>query len=178
MRVYAAPLLSEQTGLETISSQDQIAQFFDCLNHCSQQRPEHALAVSFVTDIVHQARDIYLQQVLKLRDPVSSPLGPRPGQIIAMSESIGRVQRFKETLEAFPHGSPGQQVLVWATFVAASDCLLDEHKAFFEGVLLEHYARNGFVNLLRAIEYLRKIWARSPEERWTTLLPQARVFVM
>jgi hypothetical protein len=56
MRVYAAPLLSEQTGLETISSQDQIVQFFDCLNHCSRQRPEHALAVSFVTDIVHQAR--------------------------------------------------------------------------------------------------------------------------
>lgn len=176
MRVYAAPLLSEQKGRETISSQIQMVQLFDCLNYCSWQHPEHSLTVSFVRDLVYQARDIYLEQVL-LESP-SVPASPVIMESNNTPDSIKRVQRFKETLEAFPHDSPGEQVLIWASFVAASGCVLDEHKAFFKDVFLRHYARSGFVNLLRALEYLQKIWARAPGERWTSLLPQARVFIM
>ena len=79
--------------------------------------------MSFVTDIVHQARDIYLGQV-QLGDDYSPLLLGTATAIkeIRIAKSIGCVQHFKETLEAFPHGSPGEQVLVWATFMAASAC--------------------------------------------------------
>ena len=174
MRVYAAPLLSEESGLEILSSPTHAIQLFDCLEHWSRQYPDHAVEVSFVMDLVQQARDIYLGQVQFRSTSLPSSI-PTAEEIF---DSISRVQRFKETLEAFPHNSQGEQVLVWASFVAVSDCLLDEHRQFFESVFLKHHARSGFGNLLRGLEYLRKIWARSPGERWTSLLPQARILVM
>ncbi|KAK7425149.1 hypothetical protein QQX98_000063 [Neonectria punicea] len=136
MRVYAAPLLCEQTGVEIISSQRQTAQLFDCLNYSTREYPDQAWVLSNVSEVVDQARDIYLHQVF-LDPENSSSLDTAAG-----ISSIRRVQRFKESLEAFPLDSPGQKVLVWATFVAASDCKLEEHKVFFEGVLMRHFARN------------------------------------
>ncbi|KAH8714390.1 hypothetical protein BGZ61DRAFT_417610 [Ilyonectria robusta] len=173
MRVYAAPLLSEQSGLKTLSSQAQMAQLFDCLNYCSQQRPGHAAAVSHITTLIGQAHEIYLRQAIW--DPSYGP--PIPPD--SFSDSINRVERFKETLETFPPGSPGEQVLIWASFMAASDCVLEEHKSFFEHLLLRYYMRSGFVNVLRGLQHLRVIWTRrSLGDRWTSLLPQARIFLM
>lgn len=159
MLVYAAPLLSEEKGFATLSSPWRIAQFFDCINHCAQHRPEHASTVSIVRDILQQARGIYLQQT--------------DAEI-----SIQRVQRFIDTLQAFPPNSPGEQVLIWASFIAASDCLLDEHKAFFERTFQRHHARNGFSNLPRGVDHLHEIWARNPSDKWASLLPHARLFIM
>ncbi|KAF7561537.1 hypothetical protein G7046_g2605 [Stylonectria norvegica] len=172
MRVYAAPLLSEESGIEIISSQPHTVQLFNCLSHWSRQYPEHSLTMTFVMDLVQQARDIYLGQVL------FDSSACLPASATEISNSISRVQHFKETLEAMPRNSQGEQVLVWASFVAASDCLLEEHRVFFEGVFRRHHARSGFGNLLRGLEYLRKIWARGPGERWTSLLPEARILVM
>lgn len=172
MRVYAAPLLCEQTGVEIISSERQTAQLLDCLNYSTQQYPEQALVLSNVSNMVEQARDIYLQQVF-LDPQCSSSLNTAAG-----INSIRRVQRFKECLQAFPPGSPAESVLIWATFVAASDCLLDEHKVFFEDVLMRQFYRNGFGNVLKGVELLRQIWRRRSGERWTSLLPEAKVFVM
>lgn len=171
MRVYAAPLLGEQTGVEIISSRAQTARLLDCLNYSVQQVPEQAAVSKQVANLVDQARDIYLHQVFSELEPWC-PLGT------ASLDSICRVQRFKETLEALPSDSPAQKVLVWATFVAASDCRLDEHKGFFEGVLARHYARSGFRNVLKGLESLRRMWARDPGERWTSMLPEGKVLVM
>lgn len=175
--MYAAPLLSEEGGREVLSSPVHATQLFDCLETWSRQYPDRVTTVSFVKDIVQQARDIYLGQV-QVRATLPPSSIPTESEIDA---SISRVQRFKETLEVLqtlPDNSRGDQVLVWATFVAASDCLLEEHKQFFEGVFMRHHARSGFGNLLRGLENLRKIWARSPGERWTSLLPQGRILVM
>lgn len=171
MRVYAAPLLCEQTGVQIISSRAQTAQLLDCLNHSVQQYPEQAVVSKQVTDLVDQARDIYLNQVFSELES-SSSLGTSD------IGSIRRVQRFKQTLQALPPDSPAHKVLVWATFVAASDCQLEEHKAFFEGVLMRHFARSGFGNVLKGLESLQRIWARDPRERWTSMLPEGKVLVM
>ncbi|KAF4976009.1 hypothetical protein FZEAL_7265 [Fusarium zealandicum] len=173
VRVYAAPHLGEETGLEMISSQARTAQLFGCLNHCIKQYPEHAPVFARVADLVYQARDIYLQQVLSDQTSAFFALEPAP----VTPSSVARLQRFIETLEKVPRTSPVEHMLIWTTFVAASDCQLDEHKAYFEGVLRKHHARSGFGNLLKGIESLRKIWSRKPGERWTLLLPEAKVLV-
>jgi hypothetical protein len=163
-------LLDEAAGLQTISSPTRAAELLNSLSHRLSHYPEHAVVLSFVTDLVRQAFDIYLEQF--------NPPDPENISQYEMTRSITRVQHFKETLEAFPDGSPGEQVLVWASFVAASGCLLVEHMSFFEGVFLRHYARNGFGNIRRSLEYLRKIWARDPGKRWTSVMADAKFLVM
>lgn len=160
-------------GLEMISSQARTDQLFGCLNHCLQLYPEHAPLFSQVADLVYQARDIYLQQVLSDQTTSFFDLDPVPTN----PSSIARVQRFIETLGQIPHTSPIAHILIWTTFVAASDAQLDQHKTYFEDELRRHHARSGFGNLLKGIEALKRIWARKPGERWTTLLPLTKVLV-
>lgn len=157
-----------------MSSPARIAGLFAPLNHCIQQYPEHASVFSQVADLVHQAQSIYLRQFMS--DEAAALSIPDP--TLSMPNSNHQVQHFIDTLQALPPSSPIEHMLVWTTFVAASDCQLDEHKVFFEGVFRKHYARSGFANLLRGIETLHKIWARKPGERWTSLLPTVKVVVM
>jgi hypothetical protein len=173
IRVYAAPHLGEETGLQMISSQARTDQLFGCLNYCLQLYPEHVPLFSQVADLVYQARDIYLQQVLSDQTTSFFDLDPVP----INPSSVARVQRVIETLRRIPHTSPIAHILIWTTFVAASDAQLDEHKTYFEDELRRHHARSGFGNLLKGIEALKRIWARKPGERWTTLLPLTKVLV-
>ncbi|KAI9166453.1 hypothetical protein HJFPF1_02555 [Paramyrothecium foliicola] len=41
LRVYAAPLLSEEYGTVMLSSKTNTERMFDCLNYCLEQQPEH-----------------------------------------------------------------------------------------------------------------------------------------
>ncbi|EEU33678.1 uncharacterized protein NECHADRAFT_56269 [Fusarium vanettenii 77-13-4] len=174
LKVYAAPLLSEHAGIDVISSEAEVTQMFDCLNHCLQNNPRHSDALAIVPNLVRQACEIYMKQAVPGSRARAAPQ-IRARHAIA---SICRVQRFIDTLEAFPKDSPGKQVLTWACFIAASDCRLAEHKEFFSNFFLSRYATNGFMNLAMGLEALRKIWARNPDERWTVLLPQLQLFVM
>ncbi|KAJ4203420.1 hypothetical protein NW759_015172 [Fusarium solani] len=174
LQVYAAPLLSEHAGIKMISSEAEVAQMFECLNHCLQNNPRHSDALALVPNLVHQACEIYMKQtVIGTRTRAAPQIRARH-----VIESINRVQRFIDTLEEFPEDTPGKQVLTWACFIAASDCRLAEHKEFFSEFFLNRYARNGFMNLTMGLEALRKIWARKPDERWTVLLPQLKLFVV
>ncbi|KAF4463818.1 hypothetical protein FALBO_9349, partial [Fusarium albosuccineum] len=129
---------------------------------------------AFITDLVQQAINMYLEQVVR-----NSSLSPsNTPTALEIADSITRVEHFKETLEAFPPGAPGEQVIIWASFVAAASCLLDEHMQFFEEVFMRHYLRSGFANLITGLEVLRKIWARKPDERWTLLLAGIKILVM
>ncbi|KAM6508240.1 hypothetical protein FALCPG4_018121 [Fusarium falciforme] len=174
LKVYAAPLLSEHAGINMISSETEVAQMFGCLNHCLQNNPRHSDALALVPKLVRQACEIYMKQAV-----LDTRTRPTP-QIRArhVIECISRVQRFIDTLEEFPADTPGKQVLTWACFIVASDCRLAEHKEFFTNFFMNRYARNGFMNLTMGLDALRKIWARKPEERWTVLLPQLKLFVM
>ncbi|VUC30717.1 unnamed protein product [Clonostachys rosea] len=173
LRVYAAPLLSEDYGIAALSSSERSEKMFGCLRYCLEQRPEHSESILKIPDIVQQACDIYLGHVIPCGEHALDPTTP-----IGKLESINRLSRFKQTLEIFPHDSPGEQVLIWATFMAASDCLLEEHKVFFEDFFRRHYMRSKFKNLEFGLDALRKIWARPLTERWTALLPQSKLFLM
>ncbi|RKL31667.1 hypothetical protein BFJ70_g9459 [Fusarium oxysporum] len=147
---------------------------FECLNHCVQNNPQHSKSLELVPGLVRQACEIYLNQVaFDSHTPVTPQVRAR-----RVVESIRRVQRFIDTFESFPENAPGKQVLIWACFVAASDCRLAEHKEFFSNFFLDNYARSKFKNLTMGLGTLRKIWARKPDERWTVLLPQPKIFVM
>ncbi|RTE71880.1 hypothetical protein BHE90_013721 [Fusarium euwallaceae] len=167
IRLYAAPLLSEESGLAVVSSQEHASRLFNCLTHHLSVYPEHSASFAFITDLVQQAINMYL---------TSSQLNA-PSEL-DIADSITRVEHFKETLEAFPLGAPGEQVMVWASFVAAASCLLDEHMEFFEHVFMRHYMRSGFSNLVSGLEALRKIWSRKPDERWTLLMAGVHILVM
>ncbi|RMJ03414.1 hypothetical protein CDV36_015068 [Fusarium kuroshium] len=173
-KVYAAPLLSEEAGINIISSETEIAPMFDCLNHCLQNSPRYVDSLTLVPNLVHQAREIYMKQAI-LDTQIRAKPHIRARHVI---ESIGRVQRFIDTLEEFPEDTPGKQVLTWACFVAASDCRLAEHMEFFSNFFLSRYVRSGFMNLTMGLDALGKIWARKPDERWTVLLPQSKLFMM
>jgi hypothetical protein len=135
--------------------------------------------MSRITELVNQANAIYLHQALSPDTQPPRSFGNKTGEAPAatVSDSVCRVQRFIELLKLFPQDSPGEQVLIWASFVAASDCVLDEHKAFFENLFQRFYQRSGFLNVSRGLQLLRQIWARH-QGRWTALVPQAKLFIM
>ncbi|KAF4972761.1 hypothetical protein FSARC_731 [Fusarium sarcochroum] len=162
LKVYAAPLLSEDTGINVISSEAEVDKMFECLHHCQENNPQYSHSLGMVPDLVRQACEIYLNQVAFDSRAQSTPQ-VRARRVI---ESIRRVQHFVDTFEAFPENAPGKQVLVWACFVAASDCRLADHKEWFSNFFLSNYARSGFKNLTLGLDALRKVWARKPEERW------------
>lgn len=164
--------MSESDGLQVLSSQHWSMEVLSCLNYCQSWQPQHASAVSIITDLVHQAHDIYINQA---RDILSTDT---TSPVFAMPDTVARVNRFKHTMELFPEDSPGEQVLIWASFLAASDCVLDEHKTFFTGLFQRYHQRSGFKNILGALQLLQKIWNRPVEDRWTRFLPQERLFVM
>lgn len=175
MRVYAAPYISELAGLETLACQSQWDQYFDCVRHCSQSRPENAVAVASIIEVMQQAQNIYLQDVAK----TASWALEHHKRSTTEAESNDRIERFKETLEQLPVDVPGTHVLVWATFLVAAASSLGRHRVFFEGVLLKHYSRSRFANLLRGMKHLPYIWAKTDQGMsWTQVLPEARLFLM
>ncbi|KAF4836808.1 Transcriptional regulatory protein moc3 [Colletotrichum siamense] len=156
MRVYAAPLINEQWGITTLSTHQNITQAFECIRHCSQHQPEHYPITSLVMSLIQQSYDIYLDQAH--RDILSAASGS--DSFPQFAESICRVQRFKETFESFPADSP-------------------EHKSFFREVFASFYKRSGFENLRKGMDQLERVWKRRAlGDRWISLLPQAKVFIM
>lgn len=161
LRVYAAPLMNEHTGVGVISSQANRS--FDCLRYTGSFHPEHSLAVAYIANLNEQAYRIYLHSVLHLPLEVSS---------------FELVDRFKRTLEAFPSKSPGEHVLIWATFMAAAASSTPEHRDFFRTALKQHHERNGFGNVAQALIILEDIWKRDLAERWTAEFTKKPIFIM
>lgn len=161
MRVYAAPLLGEEDGVRSIMSYAQ--ESFDCLHYNGGLHPDHALTFYLIADLRQQAYDIYLQRAL---------MGPS-GTLDA-----DKIETFKRMLDSFPEGSLGEHALVWPTFIAASESRKGEHRLFFKRFLEKQYRCNGFLNLLKALDLLEKIWARDSHTNWPALLPEPRVFIM
>lgn len=163
MRVYAAPLLSQDDGLHAIMSHAN--QSFDCLHYYRRLYPQYSSVFDILADLRQQAFDIYLKRVLG------------PGDTKKES-STANIEKFIKTLESFPQGSPGEHVLIWSCFIAASESREPAHKLFFQHFLSKQYSRNGFANILIALDLLQKIWARSSNADWPALLPEPQVFIM
>lgn len=136
---------------------------FDCLNYYHELHPEHTEALTLIANLKQQAYDIYLYRAFAI--------GTAPSFTDVIDE-------FKTSIEAFPEGSPGEHVLIWPSFIAASESISPEHREFFKGFLLRQYRRNGFLNILRALELLERIWARDKDDEWPALLPEPGVLIM
>ncbi|KAH6981662.1 fungal-specific transcription factor domain-containing protein [Ilyonectria sp. MPI-CAGE-AT-0026] len=161
LRVYAAPLLSQDAGLHAMIYRAE--ESFDCLHYYDRLHPKQSHMFKAIANIRQQAFNIYLDRVL------SKDVGSVPA---------GAIDRFITSVQAFPEGTPGEHVLIWPVFIAASESSTLEHQQVFEEFLERQYHRNGFFNILRGLELLRKIWARSNSEDWPALLPEPQVFIM
>jgi hypothetical protein len=169
-------MIDEKVGLQFISSTTHVTKLLDSLSRQWSEHPEHNETVTFVNDLTRQALDMYLEQAQSATTTTTSS-----GEAVTVSNSLNsivRVQHFIETLQSLPPSASCDRVLIWATFVAASGCVLDEHTQFFEGVLRRHYQRCKFLNVLAGLEALQRIWARNRSERWTSLIAQTRTLVM
>lgn len=153
--------MSQEEGAELVKSG--ASQSFDCLRFYQQLYPSCSERLSVVADLIRQAYQIYLFRV--------SAGSSRPA-------STELVEHFKCTLERFPNDLPGHHVLIWATFIVASESSDPEHQVFFTEFLLRQHTRNGFFNIIVGLRHLRKIWERIEGNDWTLTLPEMRVFVM
>lgn len=133
MRVYAAPFISQQTGVYTI------------LYYSSRFHPEKQCTIYLIASLRQQAYDIYLRRAL---------LNKPPGNELSSADVV---TRFRPSLEPFPDGFPGDHTLIWASFIAASESCLPEDQRFFEQFLLKQYYRNGFGNILKGLDLLKMI---------------------
>lgn len=176
LRVYSAPLLSENSGILTLSSKNQVTRAFECMEYCSQQRPECSETVSRIMNLVQQSYDIYLHRAgADVRISQSTAIGLDNH----INKLVERVQFFIETFQSFPANSSGREVLIWAFFVAASGCTTDEHKEFFRITLRECHQKSRFENILKALNHLERIWDRQLFGlSWASQLPEARLLIM
>ncbi|KAK2758399.1 hypothetical protein CKAH01_16840 [Colletotrichum kahawae] len=165
MRVYAAPLLSQEAGVDAIIYHGK--ESFDCLYYYHSLYPDYCSAFDHLADLRQQAFNIYLNRVLGLSTPGSS--------------SSELINVYQKSLESLPEGSVGEHCLVWPTFIAALECRDREQQSFFERFLLRQYHRNQFLNILKALELLGTLWDQTEsgsETNWPALIPSMRVFIM
>ncbi|EXJ55454.1 hypothetical protein A1O7_08381 [Cladophialophora yegresii CBS 114405] len=167
-RGYAAPFLSQERGVTrlslTASGGQEAADGWDCFKSYHALHPEYNQQMSLIYDLNQQACDIYVTRA-------STGLNGLP--------SSEPVAKFIRTLEMLPPSSPGEHILVFAIFIVASESALREHQQYFTNVLLRHYQRNGFANILTALQYLKRSWNKQGTmQDWTERLPQMQVLVV
>lgn len=134
---------------------------WECFQTYYRAYPQHAEILSTLFNLQTQACSIYTLRAYS--DTV---------------ELVHMVERFKRTLASLPDKFIGQHTLVFCTFMVAVEATLPEHQEFFEKNLLQHHQRNGFGNILQALEYLKVKWAQGAVQDWTEILPDLQVFIV
>lgn len=162
MRVYASPFISQDEGVSAVATQ--IRQSWADQQLYFQSYPTHSRALDLISKLRDQAFQIYLNRASPVEPGVTAP--------------ADLISTFKQMIESFPETLPGEHVLVWPIFIAASESHDPDHQQFFTRLLEKQFRRNGFMNIFKALESLRRIWARGTHENWTTLLPKQPILVM
>ncbi|KAI1453546.1 fungal-specific transcription factor domain-containing protein [Annulohypoxylon moriforme] len=162
MRVYISPFISQDEGVNAVAAQAQ--QCWDDQEYLFQSYPDYAYTLPLTSSLRELAFQIYLQQTSGVQE-TDVPLSDL-------------VSRFRLMLESIPEDIEAEHVLVWPVFIAASASHVEEHNVYFTQFLERQFSRSGFANVIKALESLRRIWARNGQEDWTTLLSQQEVFVM
>lgn len=161
MRIYAAPLLSHEDGFQVLVTQAN--ESFDCLRYYAELHPEYSREFEILTDLRRQAFDIYTNRVISLGSD---------------AENTDTISHFISTLETFPLRSPGEHILIWPCFIAAAESMSPRHRAYFEKFLSRQHVRNGFGNIPKALDLLKRIWADESRHDWPDLIPGPKVFIM
>lgn len=170
MRAYAAPLLSQEAGVYTITHHAK--QSSECLDYYRNLYPAYSGSLDLIASLRKLAFRIYLNRVKAQAtdNDVTLETDNSTSELIEVFQSI---------LLRFPTGSFGEHVLVWPAFIAAFGSCTDESRRIFKDFLRRQYERSGFNNVLRAIELLETIWSQDQAAiAWPALLPSLRVFVM
>lgn len=85
---------------------------------------------------------------------------------------------FINTLKRLPPDSPGLYMVPWTIFLVAAEAPEPDQRQFLEGVLLNHYKRNGFANLPVALRFLQEVWSNQTHWNWAQALTELPVFVV
>lgn len=166
MKVYAAPLVSQEAGVYAMTHHAK--ESFDCLHYYHRLYPDHADTFDLIASLRRQAFSMYLNRV---SEGESNKFQETPLE--------ATIDSFQSSLELFSEGSLGEHVLVWPAFIAALESRTREQQDFFSHFLRRQYLRNGFTNILRALELLERFWAEDKDRRnWPAMLPELRVFIM
>lgn len=102
----------------------------------------------------------------------------RASGTLTAQQSNEAVSMFIRTMNLLPGGSPGEHVTVWSVFLVALESSSPEHQQFFVDALSRHYQRNGFANILSALDFLKQVWTRPRTVDWTESLAELQVFVI
>lgn len=159
MRVYASPFISQDAGVSAIGTGGQ--QGWADQEQYLISYPNQSYTLSLISSLRELAFQIYLQRASTTTVATMHPLAT-----------------FRLLLESFPDTIPGEHMLIWPVFIAAAASHTQNDRVFFSGILQKHFCRSGFVNIRKALESLRRIWARSSDQDWTTMLPEQAVLVM
>lgn len=166
-RGYASPFLSRDEGIailsETTASRLPSSRgWAEFVIYCNMY-PDLSDSMSQIYELNWKASDIYLARV---RAGSSAP------------GFVDLVEDFKNTMESFPVGFPGEHTLVWSCFLVALESSTPDHRHFFAETLLRYQKKQGFANLSKAIEHLATIWATVNDYDWVSLLTRLDVFVV
>ena len=126
-----------------------------------QLYPHFETSWSLIYALNEQACNIYVSRAL------ANPGTP---------SRVDLVDEFIKTLEKLPPDSPGMYMVPWTIFLAAAESSEPAQHQIFEDVLLKHYNRSGFANLLLGLRYLREFWSNPRYRDWAKALAELPVF--
>ena len=161
-----APLLGLEQGVKRLNQsvrKPYTCEGWEDISLYCHLYPQFERSWSLIYNLNEQACNIYVQRALA--DP-GSP------------SRVDLVNKFINTLTALPPDSPGGYLIPWTIFLAAAESSEPAQHQFFEDVLLKHYKRNGFANLLLALGFLRELWSDPRSRDWPRALAQLPVFVV
>lgn len=165
-RGYAAAQLSLDEGVQVISQttahKPTSSRGWDDFKSYLSLYPEFETPMTLVYNLTEQACAIYMARV------AAGPDGP---------PLVDHVDRLKITMDEFPQGTPLEHILVWTVFIGAVESSTAEQRQYFSNLLWKHHKRNGFSNILRAIEFLPEQWARGRQD-WMERLLELPFFVV
>lgn len=167
-RGYASPLLSQAEGIAILSQTSTVIRpssspGWEDFRAYYSYYTNHQQSMSLVYDLHEQACGIYVQRAQAGRD------GP------ALSQEVSN---FRATLDKFPPGAAAEQILVWPIFFAALESTTGDDRQYFTDQLMAHHRRNGFANILSALEYVKRVWAKQTHSSWTESLPSMEAFIV
>ncbi|CAH0045741.1 unnamed protein product [Clonostachys solani] len=157
------------------------------------QSPRHSLGDSTTQlygEIVREATQIYIHRARieeearnsKSQSTTTTPQVQVEHNLVsttAIPTTSCRIARMRRLLEQVDPSSPGAHTIAWPAFMAASEASKEEDRQFFCATLERVWASTRYANVLRGLNALPMIWERQRHgERWTTVLPQLKTFVM
>ncbi|VUC22868.1 unnamed protein product [Clonostachys rosea] len=141
-------------------------------------------------EIVREATQIYIYRARMEEEANNSrphdttntmPLQSGHNQVLTarIPTTSCRVARMRRLFEKVDPSSPGSHTIAWPAFIAAAEASKEEDRQFFSATLERIWASTRYANVLRGLNALPMIWERQRHgERWTTVLPQLKTFVM